>query len=539
MALRRYLNVARAIDNPQIKSAYEKLLDALPARLDAYAKAPTPVEAQVIGEAIGWLEDFQQADALVAAVRKRFCRPNLFLQVSRDLIAAGLAEPVEETGPVRDVILGTRIYGTGHTTGHLDIQFSPNQEDAAIDTVLTTETHSDNIGYNGPVRVYSRGVTNIDARKRFLINDQGITAMPAASLATTSSTIDQICAVRGGQLVEGFAWKRACRDKQRAEAIGSCHAEDRVNRRIDQQADEMLVRANDKFQEKFRQPLFERKLLPRPLRFSTTTDALRIMGLEAGPAQLASSTAPPKLSEASDVAVRVHESMINNAAATMLAGRTVSEEEFLQAIGDILGKVPERLSARGRQRAVGDQLPVPRTLQRRVCRRRVPHLAKCDWLHARRQRLPGHEHHRDLQDRAKRQGLPRDPARQARSLPARLRHPKASPLGPRTDPPSFVTGPIRQGLRGTLDRPRHARTTRQVGKGRQAPTLSLEHRRRLDAHGLAAAGRGEVDGDQPGFSLAPKGAQYISPGQRPGEQWLENRQALKGRNISCFNQCQR
>ncbi|MCX7424184.1 MAG: hypothetical protein NTW96_00880 [Planctomycetia bacterium] len=343
LALRRYLNVARAIDNPEIKAAYEKLLDVLPDRLDAFAKSPTPDEAAAIGEAIGWLEDFRQADALVAALRERFRRPNLLLQVSRDLVAAGLAEPVDETAPVSDVILGTQIHGTGRTTGRLAVEFSPSQEDAVINTVLTTETRSETLGYNGPVRVYSHGLTQIDARKRIVLNDQGVEGMPAVSDASTESTFDGICAVRGGKIVERIAWKRAYRDKRRAEAIASAHAESRVNRRIDDRAGEMLAEANNSFHAKFRQPLFRHRLFPAALRFSTTADVLQVVGLEAGSAQLAAVASPPTLAESSDAVVRVHESMINNSAATVLSGRTLSEEQFLSTIGDILGKVPERL----------------------------------------------------------------------------------------------------------------------------------------------------------------------------------------------------
>ena len=151
------------------------------------------------------------------------------------------------------------------------------------------------------------------------------------------------CAVRGGKIVERIAWKRAYRDKRQAEAIASAHAESRVNRRIDERAGEMLSEANDAFHAKFRQPLFRHRLLPAALRFSTTPDALRVVGLGAGPSQLAAVAGPPTPAEPSDAVVRVHESMINNAATTMLAGRTVSEEQFLATIGDIFGKVPERL----------------------------------------------------------------------------------------------------------------------------------------------------------------------------------------------------
>lgn len=306
-ALARYLGVARAIGNPEVKAAYEKLLGALPARLDAYAKQPSPGEATMLGEAIAWLENMRQAAPLIAVIRAKFCQPNVFTQVSRGVVAAGMAAPVDDTAPVEDCILGTSVFGTGHTKGQLSVEFFPDEEDAVIDTILLSTTDSDTIGYNGPVRVYSSGVTRIGARKRFLINADGIKALPAVSQAETSTTFDGISAVRGGQFVERIAWKRAYRDKSLAESIAASHAEDRVNGRIDQKAEETLAKANDSFVKKFRQPLFERNLLPNPFLFSTTADTLRVTGLQAGLGQLAAASAPPSLAEPSDVVVRVHE----------------------------------------------------------------------------------------------------------------------------------------------------------------------------------------------------------------------------------------
>jgi hypothetical protein len=46
------------------------------------------------------------------------------------------------------------------------------------------------------------------------------------------------------------------------------------------------------------------------------------------------------------LAVRVHESMINNLAASLLAGRTVTEDGLRQTVLDITGEIPEKLQAK-------------------------------------------------------------------------------------------------------------------------------------------------------------------------------------------------
>jgi len=343
LAARHYLNLRRGVGNPEmVQTAFERLRESLPGRLRAYAKAPTPSEAAVLGEALGWLADFEQGRGLLREVDRRLRRPNCVIELSRSLVSAGLAGPIDEPTPIRDVILGTTIRGTGQTEGELSVEFLPDEEDAVVDLVMLARTESTNVGYNGPVRIYSQGTTDLGARKRLLISAEGIRALPSVAEAATRTKIQGVRAVRGGRIVEKIAWRKVCQSKRQAEAISSQHAEERLNRRIDQQAAEMVRDANEGFHNRFRRPLWERRILPDPLRFSTTEDAVRVVGLTAGPTQLAAPNDPPKLEKPLDLSVRVHESMINNAAATLLAGRTLSEEDFLATLGDLLGEVPER-----------------------------------------------------------------------------------------------------------------------------------------------------------------------------------------------------
>ncbi|MBN2023033.1 MAG: hypothetical protein JW809_09595 [Pirellulales bacterium] len=351
-ALHRYLNLRRGIGNPAIQSAYEKLLVGLPGRLDAYAKAPTPAEADAVGQIAAWLDDFGQGPEIVKLIRTRFRRPNVYIEVSRPLVAAGLTTPVDDTAPVRDCILGTTIRGTGRTTGDVAVEFSPSEEKAVINLVMSGTTESDNVGYNGPVRIHSRATTRLEGRKQLWIDAEGVSAAPSTAEATTQTTIQGLRAVRGGRMVEKIAWRRVWRDKARAEAIASRHAEARLDERIDEQADERIVEANGRFQERFYQPLWQRRILPNPLRFATTTEQLKVVGLTAAAGQLAAPDVPPAAAPGSDLSVRVHESMINNAAATILAGRTLDEEEFLRTMTDLLGEVPERFKAQGESWAI-------------------------------------------------------------------------------------------------------------------------------------------------------------------------------------------
>jgi len=342
LALGRYLNVTRAIDNPEIEKAYKDLTEkTLPSQLEIYKNEPSPAVADDIGYALGWLSDFCQAEDLVSRTREQFARPNLFINVSDDYVAAAMGGPVDETAPITDVILGTCIQGTGKTKGRVTIELVPCDDKAIINTVLAGTTESNNTGYNGPVCIFTTGLTTFEGRNQLIATADGIQTLPATSQATTSSTINSICTQRGGALVQRMAWRRAYQQKCTADAIAAQHAQWRINRRMDNQAAEAAGDANKRYEEKLRGPLAERNAFAEQLVCSTTKSEILIRALRAAYNQLAASSDPPELAEPADVAMRVHQSAINNTAMTLFAGRVVTEEKFLKTIEDTFGEVPE------------------------------------------------------------------------------------------------------------------------------------------------------------------------------------------------------
>ncbi len=331
-ALRRHRLTRRAIGRPEEKTAYENIVNGLPGYLEAYAAEPTTKLALEIGNALRWLQDRRQAPELVEKLRHELCKPNLSIRASAEMLAAAIERPVDRTEPVRDLILGTTIRGTGRTTGQLSVKLVPDPKHAVFDAIFHGTTKSRTVGYNGPVRIYSNGVTSFGARKRMWLSAEGLAALPTDSKAKTRNRIDRICSNRGRQIVEKIAWRRARSQQQTAERIASRHAEGRFNERLDQEVAGTIDRTNTSFDKKIRQPLLQRKLFPQRLDFSTTQEAIHIVGLTAEPSQLGAPGKPPELPPECDLAVRLHESMINNMAITALAGTLIREETVLDAL---------------------------------------------------------------------------------------------------------------------------------------------------------------------------------------------------------------
>jgi hypothetical protein len=106
-----------------------------------------------------------------------------------------------------------------------------------------------------------------------------------------------------------------------------------------------LGKAHQDFVNKIRRPLLRRREFPELLKFSTTEDALFVTGMKANRMQLGAPDAPPQVDGEFDLVVRVHETMLNNMAAALLAGVTLHEAEVQQKVIDLRGELPDNLKS--------------------------------------------------------------------------------------------------------------------------------------------------------------------------------------------------
>ncbi len=340
-ALGDYLNVARGVDNPEIQTAYKKLLVVLPGLVTDYQETPTDEKAAQIGQAIAWLERFHQADEVVADVRCRFGRPNFYGQVSRDFAAMGLEESLEEEVTVRDRILRTPITGSGVMTGTTKLQFVPCEDRAIFQWLVDTTACTNNVGRRMGVSVYSNATTLIESQARLMLDADGLYGEDAVSSASTHTRFTKISAC--SPLIRSFAWRQACSTKGRAEAEAARHAKRRANRRIDSRIQGEVEKFNQQYLDRVQEPLAQRMAFPDQLQFSTTETALEVVGREMGVAELAAPNGPPVLEKNHHIALRLHESAINNLTSTLLAGRTLDEPRLYELTEEMLGRVPEFL----------------------------------------------------------------------------------------------------------------------------------------------------------------------------------------------------
>lgn len=339
-ALEQYVNDLSARDD-KMQEQFAEQLKGLAAALEQYSKEPNDDAAQAIGSRLGWLESRRQVPALVRALRTQLSRSNLQVVASERLVGAGIKQSLDEVTPVRDYILGTRITGDGHLVGKVTVELVPSNQNAKLDTMLSGVVNSRTVGVNGPATIHSNGTTAIAGRKRIVINDLGFSSYPATATANTNT---QVTGIGGSRIVQRVASRRIGEQQGQAERIAADHAADRVRERMDEQVNQQMAEAHTNFQKKVRNPLIRRRELP-DLTFRTTSDNLLVDLLAANRNQIAAPTAPPEIKVKNDLGVQVHESAINNLAASLFGGVTLEEEDLQKRVVEMRGSLPDSLKS--------------------------------------------------------------------------------------------------------------------------------------------------------------------------------------------------
>lgn len=354
----------------------DQQLQALTRRLEAMDGSVSTEDAAALSTILGMLQPSNQAPELVAATRAAFSRPNLVAWVDGRVIEQAIAREVNQTRPVRDCILGTTVIGTGTLTGSVVGRLAPSHGSVQVDLILTGQFNSNTVGYNGPVRLPTVGHGQVTASRTIWINEQGPRLSPTMASAELNSRITSI--QHPLRIVRHIARKQIARKQPQAERIATGRLQSQVAGDFDQQTSQAVsggaggtgpmaaLLGGGEYSDsvdpiKEAKILFARLNLPPPARtVGSTPQNVYAQVTQRDATQLAADTSPPPLSElvaavrpsvagrllkavgasaegeSSDAlydgAIQLHESFVDNIAARVLGGRTVSGEQIDQLL---------------------------------------------------------------------------------------------------------------------------------------------------------------------------------------------------------------
>lgn len=291
-----------------------------------------------------------QAPDLVSAVRGAAARPNIHLEVAESLLAPAVDRPVDQVQPVDDVVLGTRVRGSGRTTGNVRLDFVPGQDRAIFDILLAATNVSHTRGTQGPVTVHTRGITSLDARRRIFLDENDVSSGPVEVSADTSTTVTGlgISAPIGKRIIRRIANRKIAESKPKAEAEAERKARGKLRGQFTEETEPAIGQMRQQFRDRVRGPLETQGLYPESLSMHTTDRDLRIVARKSVGNQLAAFSSPPAGAADNVITARIHETAVNNILEQKLGGRILTQDDVARlakernvAMPDSLGSDPD------------------------------------------------------------------------------------------------------------------------------------------------------------------------------------------------------
>jgi hypothetical protein len=335
----------------QLRSSTEKLIDAIRFRdsdrsaeqiaqqMQKFAEEvrdmdanPSAEDIASITQMIGLLESTGQAQGLISELKARFRNPNINILISEQVVQSAINRGVNQSRPVRDCILGTRIVGTATLGGSVTANVLPALGAARIQVQLAGNVNSRNVGYNGPVKLHTVSHGQVNVTRMLHIDESGVRAEPVVATASLKSQIVSID--HKLRLVRKIASRKAAEQKPQAERISSQRLRSQVAQQFTQQTDEASSISVSDPMAKIR-PMLTRLDLREPVRFWGSTDTdIYVEATIARDDQLSAPSLPvlastrPLVGGRYDVALQVHETVVDNLISPILAGRTMTETQI-------------------------------------------------------------------------------------------------------------------------------------------------------------------------------------------------------------------
>lgn len=271
---------------------------------------------------IAWASQLA-SDAQDAKTKRQ---PNLLVDASSGLINELIAQRVDRTEPTRETILDTPVTGISRTTGFLTAELLPDPSRANIDIVLRGQVYSQSVGKRPHVNVYANTTTPLEVRRRVIIDDKGIRSLRGPMFGDSRM---EILDVNSGYDIDWparrIAREAVYRSQAEAEAESTSKTVCGVADRLAQDLAGPLSDASKGIGAGLTR-VKEAGLMLEQIDFNTTGSFLQARLRIATPGQKPPAYVPP-MPDDIDLGIRVHDSLVNEAARVVYGGRSFKLEE--------------------------------------------------------------------------------------------------------------------------------------------------------------------------------------------------------------------
>ena len=298
---------------------------------ESAAKTPTPDDLAAASVVYSNLRLANQLPDVASSLAERFGGDNMRIHIGSQLVTMSLAQPVQDTKPINQCILGTRILGTAQTLGNVHGQLLPSDGLIRVAIVFNSQVSSQGVGYNGPVRAHTTSIANVTITKIVNVSETGVVAEPATVTSTFSSNVE--CFENRSRLIRRIAAKRTAQQKPQADVIARQKVEQQVSEEFSRKVELQLAERPKQNFIGEGLTVLKRLGIDEPVRRLSSDGQFVYLGVKVkNDGQLIapnSATIPPLGYRG---AIQFHESAIDNVGSTLLAGRTMTGKQM----GDLL-----------------------------------------------------------------------------------------------------------------------------------------------------------------------------------------------------------
>jgi hypothetical protein len=277
--------------------------------------------------------------------------PNLLVEISQDFANAAGSQVINKSDPFRTTKDKMRLIGMQQTNATVNIRFIPSSQAGMIELVMVGGTHAETDVYRRKVRLNMTTDVSYWGIKRLFIDECGIRDCPADTHPRLD--LNQLNCLSTSYrypidpLVRKIAYRVYTKQKPKIDQGVLDDAQKELMKQFDGSVAERLVSTNSKYLGEIRGPMERRGIFPQRVRVLTSEHQLGIRLLLNDPTGKAMNfSAVPDIQGWPDVAVRLEESMLNNATHTLFAGKTFTGEEldkeFNSLLKPLMGEIKTR-----------------------------------------------------------------------------------------------------------------------------------------------------------------------------------------------------
>jgi hypothetical protein len=213
-----------------------------------------------------------------------------------------------------------------------------------IELMVNATTIANNVAQKRRVYAFAQSETGTVGRKRLTLTEAGLFADPACATAATLQHYRGAYVDRriGRRLIARGARRRAAESRLRAQCVASNDASQTLVSRMEQQARELLTRANARLEE-LKGRLRAEKLYPESMNIQSTASHILLSAVSRDSSSFAATSPPPISPAAGDLAVRLHQSAVNNLLTQRLGGIKIDNDYVVAKLEEFKLEVPAEL----------------------------------------------------------------------------------------------------------------------------------------------------------------------------------------------------